>query len=87
MLCVPYVLIISESTPSEPPPDTGRISASIIAPSGMRQRCVRGDMKSVISASIPDSRIIAAATRIPIIGGNIDITVLSPFSAPSRKQP
>ena len=76
---------MSVKSPIEPPPESGRISASGMISDGIFKIFVIGEINSVSAAIAPDSRSIAAAERMAISAGNIEITVFNPSSTPSIK--
>ncbi len=77
--------MVSVKSPSEPPPDRGRISARGRISDGIFKNSVTGATKLHIAEIAPEVRSIAAAERIATSAGKIEITVLNPSSTPSIK--
>lgn len=84
-LSAPYSLTVSVKSPSEPPPEKGRRSARGKISEGMPSFSVKGDKNAEKEAKSPDSLSIADIESTAIMGGRIEINILSPSSAPSKK--
>ena len=83
-LSAPKDARISERSAILPLPDSGRMSAKGIISGGIFKKVVIGE-RSVQNASIaPDSLSIADRESMATRGGNMEMTVFIPFSAPSK---
>ena len=85
-LSAPWAKTRSVKSPTDAPPDSGRMSASGRISAGISKGTTIGDKRFVMNSIAPDARSIADTDIIATRGGKIDIMVFIPSPAPSIKQ-
>ena len=83
-LSAPYVFKISDNSPKEPPPETGRKSAIGKTSDGMPILSITGEANDESSSIAPDALSIDEAVITPSRGGKIVFKSSSPSYAPSK---
>lgn len=85
LLSGPKSFTSSERSPTEPPPDMGRMSARGRISGGILKNEVTGERMDATSSIAPDSVSMADAESIATSAGKIEKTVLTPSSTPFIK--